>query len=107
MEISNRREAEGRRPDRPDSHVVRLERRTADVSLAFLLPHLQPGMRILDAGRGPGTITVGLAQHFPTGEIVGIDPDAGRLEHARQHAAASGGPECPLRAGRRVLAAVL
>ena len=87
MEISDRREPEGRRPGRADTHVARLERRTAGVTLAFLLPYLEPGMRILDAGCGPGTITVGLAQLFPASEIVGIDPDAGRLERAKKHAA--------------------
>src|SRR3712207_7201034 len=66
-----------------DSPPPRLARRTAADAAAFLLPHLRPGMRLLDAGCGPGTITVGLAGAVQPGEVVGIDPDAGRLEQAR------------------------
>lgn len=40
---------------------------------AFFLPYLAPGMRLLDCGCGPGTITVELAAHVSPGEVVGID----------------------------------
>jgi ubiquinone/menaquinone biosynthesis C-methylase UbiE len=90
MQISSQRDAEGRRPDRPDTHVPRLMRRTAANELAFFLPHLSPGMRVLDCGCGPGTITVGVAEQVQPGEVVGIDPDAGRLEHARALASERG-----------------
>ena len=33
------------------------DRRSADTHAAHLLPHLEPGMRVLDFGCGPGTIT--------------------------------------------------
>ncbi len=36
--------------------------RTAERHAALFLPHLRPGWRVLDAGCGPGTITLGLAQ---------------------------------------------
>ena len=36
-------------------------RRTAENSVAYLLPHLRAGMSLLDVGCGPGTITVDLA----------------------------------------------
>ena len=39
-----------------------LERRNAADCAAHLLPHLRPGMRLLDLGCGPGTISVGLAE---------------------------------------------
>jgi SAM-dependent methyltransferase len=42
--------------------------RTASRWAAFLLPHLRPGMRLLDLGCGPGSITVGLGA-----DAVGVD----------------------------------
>lgn len=73
-----------------DYHTRRLSRRTAAVAAAFFLPHLRPGMRVLDGGCGPGTITVGLAVAVAPGEVVGVDPLANRLELARAAAAAQG-----------------
>ncbi|RLT43635.1 MAG: methyltransferase domain-containing protein [Chloroflexi bacterium] len=59
-------------------------RRTAEVEAAFLLPHLSPGMRLLDVGCGPGTITTGLARVVAPGEVVGIDVVPAVLEQARE-----------------------
>lgn len=49
--------------------------RTAQTHAAFLLPHLRPGMALLDMGCGPGTITVGLAAAVAPGAATGIDLD--------------------------------
>ena len=46
------------RPAHSPAHA----RRTAVRNAAFLLPHLTPGMRLLDVGCGPGSITIGLAE---------------------------------------------
>jgi tRNA A58 N-methylase Trm61 len=43
---------------------------------AFFVPHLRPGMRLLDGGCGPGAMTVELAQVVALGEVVGIDMEA-------------------------------
>lgn len=50
--------------------------RTAANSAAFLLPSLQPGMRLLDVGCGPGTITADLADLVAPGAVVGLDASA-------------------------------
>ena len=52
-------------------------RRTAERWAAFLLPHLRPGMRLLDLGCGPGSITAGLAAGL---RAVGVDRDPVAIE---------------------------
>src|SRR5262245_21688512 len=47
--------------------------RTAENSAGYLLPHLRPGMDLLDLGCGPGTITVDLAGRVAPGRVLGID----------------------------------
>lgn len=64
--------------------------RTASAEAAFFLPHLSPGMRMLDAGCGPGSITLGLAQAVRPGEVVGVDLQAAQVERARRLAAERG-----------------
>jgi len=49
------------------------EWRTVENSAAYLIPHLRPGLRVLDVGSGPGTITVDLAQRVAPGEVTGLD----------------------------------
>jgi ubiquinone/menaquinone biosynthesis C-methylase UbiE len=71
------------------THAPAHSRRTAERHAAFLLPHLRTGMALLDAGCGPGSITVGLARAVAPGEAVGIDASAEAVESARAHAAAA------------------
>ncbi|OQE27705.1 hypothetical protein PENSTE_c004G05159 [Penicillium steckii] len=64
--------------------------RTAKNSVAFLLPHLTPSMRILDIGCGPGSITVDLAEHVPQGQVIGLERAGSILEQARELASQRG-----------------
>ena len=63
-------------------------RRTAEEAAAFLLPELRPGMRLLDVGCGPGSITRGLAERVAPGQVTGLDLSRETLDLARQDAAA-------------------
>ena len=47
-------------------------RRTGQVA-SFLAPHLRAGMRLIDCGCGPGSITIDLARIVAPGGVVGID----------------------------------
>ncbi len=52
---------------------------------------LAPGMKLLDAGCGPGRLTVPAAQRVgPTGAVVGLDIQPGMLARARQKVEALG-----------------
>lgn len=64
--------------------VLRSHRwRTAESSAGYLLPFLSPGMRLLDVGCGPGTITIDLAARVAPGTTVGVDRDAGVVAEAQ------------------------
>ncbi|MFJ2745783.1 methyltransferase domain-containing protein [Streptomyces sp. NPDC087440] len=65
--------------------------RTAANSAAYLIPHLRPGLRVLDVGCGPGTITADLAALVgPEGHVTGVDSAAAILDQARATAAERG-----------------
>ena len=70
------------------SVVANHAKRTADTSAAFFLPFVKPGMRLLDVGCGPGSITAGLAQRVEPAETIGIDPSPSVIETARSLAVA-------------------
>jgi ubiquinone/menaquinone biosynthesis C-methylase UbiE len=58
--------------------------RTAEKDAAFLLPYLKSGLRVLDVGCGPGSITVGFAKYVPGGSVTGIDLSDEVLVQARE-----------------------
>ena len=91
-----------------------MARRNTDRDAGFFSPHLKAGMRLLDCGCGPGTITAGLArlvapgngpgaapreaqgeapeaaQGEARGEVVGLDCEESQLGVARRMASAAG-----------------
>lgn len=73
--------------------------RAADDTAGFLLPHLRPGMRLLDCGCGPGSITLGLARSVTPGEVVGIDIGESQVETARTRAREEGIPNAHFQTG--------
>lgn len=67
--------------------VLRSHRwRTAGNSASHLLPHLEPGQRLLDVGCGPGNLTVELAALVAPGQTIGIDVSASVVEAATNDA---------------------
>ncbi len=81
----------GEKPDREDSSsygygspVVQehYAAREASPAADFFLPHLRPGMTLLDCGCGPGAITLGLAEAVAPGQVVGIDLEPTMVELA-------------------------
>jgi ubiquinone/menaquinone biosynthesis C-methylase UbiE len=61
-------------------------KRTAAKHAAFFTPFLQRGMRLLDCGCGPGTITIDLAKLVVPGQVVGIDIEPAQLRSAQHRA---------------------
>ena len=59
------------------------KRHTAEASAAYLLPYLRPGLRVLDFGCGPGSVSVGLARAVVPGELHGVDMEESQVEMAR------------------------
>ncbi|MET8294355.1 MULTISPECIES: methyltransferase domain-containing protein [unclassified Streptomyces] len=72
--------------------VLRSHRwRTAANSAAYLVGELRPGMRLLDVGCGPGTITADLAELVgPGGRVTAVDAAPDVLDQAAAYAAERG-----------------
>jgi SAM-dependent methyltransferase len=62
--------------------IVDFQSKRGESSAAFFLPFLSPGMRLLDAGCGPGTITAAFCG--AVGQVVGIDIEPKAITAARQ-----------------------
>jgi ubiquinone/menaquinone biosynthesis C-methylase UbiE len=64
--------------------------RTAARQASWFLPHLAPGMTLLDCGCATGSITVGLAEAVAPGQATGIDIAEVEIERARARVAEAG-----------------
>ena len=67
-----------------------LHRRSLEKDAAYLFPYLKPGLKVLDFGCGPGTMSVGLASAVQPGEVHGIDIEESQIAMARAAAEAGG-----------------
>ena len=74
-----------------ESVVAAHATRTIANSAAYLEPHLRPGIKLLDIGCGPGSITAEFAARvLPGGSVVGIDNSAQVIDRAIATHAGSG-----------------
>ena len=73
-----------------EEYLEVLKRFTAESHAGHLLPYLRPGLRVLDFGCGPGTISVGLAEAVAPGELHGVDMEESQVRLARSAAKAIG-----------------
>jgi SAM-dependent methyltransferase len=64
--------------------VSQFARRSLDREGAFFRPFLQPGMNVLDAGCGPGSMTVEIARIVAPGKVIGIDIGDEQFEVGRK-----------------------
>jgi SAM-dependent methyltransferase len=61
-------------------------RRRLDPNGAFFLPYLKRGLRVLDCGCGPGTITRDIARQVYPGHVIGLDFNADQVDIASRAA---------------------
>ena len=67
--------------------VALMGARSAQTHAAFFLPYLKSGMKLLDCGCGPGTVTLGFAEIVAPGSAVGTDIEPSQMELATKTAA--------------------
>jgi ubiquinone/menaquinone biosynthesis C-methylase UbiE len=74
------------RPGYSEPVLSLMAERSAETHANFFLPQLRPGFTVLDAGCGPGTITLGIARRVAPGRAIGIDVEDSQFAKARDHA---------------------
>jgi len=57
--------------------------RHASTHAAFFIDHIKPGMKILDCGCGPGSITLDFAELVAPRQAIGIDIESAQIEKAK------------------------
>jgi ubiquinone/menaquinone biosynthesis C-methylase UbiE len=81
---------EGYAPGYAEDAMSMVSARTAAERADFTLRLLRPGMRVLDVGCGPGSITLGLARAVGGGRVLGVDREPQQAVLAKEAAAAAG-----------------
>jgi 2-polyprenyl-3-methyl-5-hydroxy-6-metoxy-1,4-benzoquinol methylase len=76
-----------------------VSRRTLESHGAFFIPHLRPGMHVLDVGCGPGSMTLGIATRVGDGRVIGVDMGQSQVELAARRAAEQGITNVEFRTG--------
>ena len=82
-----------------DDFLQMLRWRSVETHARHLLPHLEPGLSVLDFGCGPGTLSVGLASAVEPGDFHGIDIEQSQIDMARAAAEAGGHTNASFRVG--------
>ena len=59
-------------------------------SVAYVRPHIEPEMSILDVGCGPGSISVDMGRLVPKGRVVGMDASPDLISEGRAFATQQG-----------------
>lgn len=67
-----------------------VSRRTLESHGRFFIPHLRVGMRVVDCGAGPGSITQGIASRVAPGMVSAIDQDPSQVEAGERRMRAAG-----------------
>jgi ubiquinone/menaquinone biosynthesis C-methylase UbiE len=67
-----------------------MAKRSLESHGSFFSPYLRSGLRVLDCGCGPGSITQGIAQRVSPAEVVGVDFGESQVARAKKDAAEHG-----------------
>lgn len=76
-----------------------VSRRTLESHGAFFIPHLKPGLHVLDVGCGPGSMTIGIAERLGAGTVTGLDMSESQVQLARRRAGERGVANAQFRTG--------
>ncbi len=67
-----------------------MSKRTVGSHGQFFAPYLQSGLKVLDCGCGPGSITLGIAERVSPADVVGVDFGQSQITNATAAAASVG-----------------
>ena len=74
--------------------VGMMQSRDAANNAALFLKYASPGMKVLDVGCGPGSITAGIAEALAPGQVTGIDIEPSQVALGEELAKSKGLDNC-------------